>query len=255
MTICFLLWYLAREQKFDFDVWLNIFLQTAEANFQDLVGPYHGDGEGVDALDIHDAVLPGDETLDVDIKLAPDWQDCFVVLLVSLHDTEVKFKGFRIIFPARARVIQSPLTVNVQIKAFFVSYLLARLMLIGLGGGTIRHTEGTNISRPPGPVTSHLLRWLLSFRIASLPLRITFCEPKGHIKHIKHKLEYKEERMSVQRKVKNKNTNMCLTLTSENWPGPAWSHTEPWQWCRWCSSLQGFWVSVSRSPWTCWPGV
>lgn len=39
-----------------------------------------------------------------------------------------------------------------------VSYLLARPMLCGLGGGTMRHTEGTNMSRPPGPVTFHLLR-------------------------------------------------------------------------------------------------
>lgn len=38
------------------------------------------------------------------------------------------------------------------------SYLLARLMLSGLGGGMIRHTEGTVISSPPGPVISHLLR-------------------------------------------------------------------------------------------------
>lgn len=40
----------------------------------------------------------------------------------------------------------------------FESYLLARLMVSGLGGGTIRQTEGTNMSSPPGPVTCHLLR-------------------------------------------------------------------------------------------------
>lgn len=40
----------------------------------------------------------------------------------------------------------------------------------------IRHTEGTIMSSPPGPVTSHLLRWLLFFKMASLPLQITFCE-------------------------------------------------------------------------------
>lgn len=40
----------------------------------------------------------------------------------------------------------------------------------------IRHTEGTAMSSPPGPVTSHLLRWLLFFKMASLPLQITFCK-------------------------------------------------------------------------------
>lgn len=40
----------------------------------------------------------------------------------------------------------------------------------------IRHTEGTVMSSPPGPVTSHLLRWLLFFKMASLPLQITFCK-------------------------------------------------------------------------------
>lgn len=40
----------------------------------------------------------------------------------------------------------------------------------------IRHTEGTIMSSPPGPVTSHLLRWLLFFKMASLPLQITFCK-------------------------------------------------------------------------------
>lgn len=39
-----------------------------------------------------------------------------------------------------------------------VSYLVARLMVRGFGGGISRHTEGISMSRPPGPVTSHLLR-------------------------------------------------------------------------------------------------
>lgn len=38
------------------------------------------------------------------------------------------------------------------------SYLLARLRVSGFGGGISRHTEGISMSRPPGPVTSHLLR-------------------------------------------------------------------------------------------------
>lgn len=70
-----------------------------------------------------------------------------------------------------------------------VSHLLARPMLSGFGGGISRHTEGISMSRPPGPVTSHLLRWELSFRMPSFPLRILFwkagekTKTKNAIKH------------------------------------------------------------------------
>lgn len=43
---------------------------------------YHGDGEAPDAVDILDAVLPGDETLDVDVELVPKGLDGLVVLLI-----------------------------------------------------------------------------------------------------------------------------------------------------------------------------
>lgn len=52
----------------------------------------------------------------------------------------------------------------------FQAHLLARPTLKELGGGMMRHTEGTTMSSPPGPVTSHLLRWLLFLRMASFPL-------------------------------------------------------------------------------------
>ena len=55
------------------------------------------------------------------------------------------------------------------------SYFLAMEIEMGFGGGTSRQTEGTSMSRPPGPVTCHLLRWLLSLRMPSLSLQITFC--------------------------------------------------------------------------------
>lgn len=45
---------------------------------------YHGDGERLDAFDIQDAVLPGDDTLHVDVQLVPDGQDGLVVLLVPV---------------------------------------------------------------------------------------------------------------------------------------------------------------------------
>lgn len=53
-------------------------------------------------------------------------------------------------------------------------YLLASPMLSGFGGGMSRHTEGMDMSRPPGPVTSHLLRCELSFRMPSFPFNIPF---------------------------------------------------------------------------------
>lgn len=45
---------------------------------------YHGDGEGVDASDILEAELPGDETLHVDVQLVPYLKDGIVILLVPL---------------------------------------------------------------------------------------------------------------------------------------------------------------------------
>lgn len=49
---------------------------------------YHGDGECVDAFDIQNAVLPGDETLHIDVQLVPDGQDGLVVLLVPSCDNK-----------------------------------------------------------------------------------------------------------------------------------------------------------------------
>lgn len=54
-------------------------------------------------------------------------------------------------------------------------------MLRGFGGGISRHTEGTNMSRPPGPVTSHLLRCELSFRMPSFPFKIPIWSTKQKI--------------------------------------------------------------------------
>lgn len=62
---------------------------------------------------------------------------------------------------------------NKRLSSSF-SYLVARPMLSGLGGGISRHTEGISMSRPPGPVTSHLLRCELSFRMPSFPFKIPF---------------------------------------------------------------------------------
>lgn len=51
---------------------------------------YHGHCEGVDAFDIQEAVLPGDEALNVDVQLVPDGQDGLVVLLVPV-DNQLNF--------------------------------------------------------------------------------------------------------------------------------------------------------------------
>lgn len=50
---------------------------------------YHGDGERVDAFDIQKAVVPGDETLHVDVQLVPERHDGLIALLVSVERTEI----------------------------------------------------------------------------------------------------------------------------------------------------------------------
>lgn len=72
---------------------MSINLLLTDSRHKDLFMPYHGDGEGVDALDIQETVLPGDEALNVDVKLVPDGQDGVVVLLVSLDNAEIKIES------------------------------------------------------------------------------------------------------------------------------------------------------------------
>lgn len=43
---------------------------------------YHLESEGVDVIDVFDAILPWDETLDVDVELVPDAHDSFIILLI-----------------------------------------------------------------------------------------------------------------------------------------------------------------------------
>lgn len=52
--------------------------------------PDHGYGEGVDVMDVSQAVLPGDETLNVDVQLVPDGQDGFIILLVPTTKQQEK---------------------------------------------------------------------------------------------------------------------------------------------------------------------
>lgn len=47
----------------------NVRLQS---NFSGFIITYHGDGERVDVSDVQETVLPGDETLYVDVQLIPD---------------------------------------------------------------------------------------------------------------------------------------------------------------------------------------
>ena len=63
----------------------------------------------------------------------------------------------------------------------WTTYLLERSTARGLGGGMMRPTEGTSMSTPPGPVTYHLLRSLLSFRIHSSPLWTIFCKASSTV--------------------------------------------------------------------------
>lgn len=43
---------------------------------------YHAESERVDVIDVFEAVLPWDETLDVDVELVPDGHDGIVILLI-----------------------------------------------------------------------------------------------------------------------------------------------------------------------------
>ena len=43
---------------------------------------YHADSEGVDVIHVLEAVLPRDETLDVDVELIPDSHDGLIILLI-----------------------------------------------------------------------------------------------------------------------------------------------------------------------------
>lgn len=43
---------------------------------------YHAESEGVDVIDVFEAILPRDETLDVDVELIPDAHDGFIILLI-----------------------------------------------------------------------------------------------------------------------------------------------------------------------------
>lgn len=114
-------------------------------------------------LNVLHAVLPGNQTLDVDVQLTPDGHDGFIVLLIPVRQSE-----------------NQCISVHCQLlcdlcACVFLSYFCARLMLRGFGGGMIRHTDGISISSPPGPVTCHLLRCVLSFRMPSFPFRMPFC--------------------------------------------------------------------------------
>lgn len=43
---------------------------------------YHTESERVDVIDVFKAILPGHETLDVDVELIPDAHDGLIVLLI-----------------------------------------------------------------------------------------------------------------------------------------------------------------------------
>lgn len=61
-------------------------------NHRDAALCYHGDGERVDVFNIQQTVLPGDETLHVDVQLIPDRHDGVKALLNPLKKTGIKLK-------------------------------------------------------------------------------------------------------------------------------------------------------------------
>lgn len=55
---------------------------------------YHAESEGVDVIDVFEAILPRDETLDVDVELVPDAHDSFIILLIpgEQHKPSISLK-------------------------------------------------------------------------------------------------------------------------------------------------------------------
>lgn len=65
--------------------------------FEELIGyfvtSYHTDGEGVDVIDVSEAILPGDETLDVYVELIPNAHNGIIILLISENRTSNKLSS------------------------------------------------------------------------------------------------------------------------------------------------------------------
>lgn len=49
---------------------------------------YHADSERVNVIDVFEAILPRDETLDVDVELIPDAHDGFIILLIPREQSK-----------------------------------------------------------------------------------------------------------------------------------------------------------------------
>lgn len=54
-----------------------------------MVISYHAESEGVDVIEIFKAVLPWDETFDVDVELIPDAKYGFIILLISENRKDI----------------------------------------------------------------------------------------------------------------------------------------------------------------------
>jgi len=52
---------------------------------------YHTESEGVDVIEVFDAILPGDEALDVDVDLITKPHDGLIVLLISENKTSHQY--------------------------------------------------------------------------------------------------------------------------------------------------------------------
>lgn len=65
--------------------------KSCKINQRDVTVCYHGDSERVDVFDVQHTVLPGDETLHVDVQLIPDGQDRLKVLLIPLNKKRINF--------------------------------------------------------------------------------------------------------------------------------------------------------------------
>lgn len=50
---------------------------------------YHADGERVDVIHVLQAILPGNETLNVDVQLIPDAHDSIIILLIPVYQHKI----------------------------------------------------------------------------------------------------------------------------------------------------------------------
>lgn len=50
---------------------------------------YHAESEGVDVINVFEAILPRHEALDIDVELIPNAHDSFIILLIPREQNKL----------------------------------------------------------------------------------------------------------------------------------------------------------------------